>query len=85
MDTDKKSGITLRAALNLLRDMATTARLLPPDLAACLPSIELALAEAIDLASLVQFVRSAGIPPRIAGINISADGCILRDLDILLV
>lgn len=85
MSKDKKAGVALRVGLNMLRDMLDAARLLPPDLrAACLPSIELALAEAIDLASLAQFVRSAPIPPRIAGIYITADGCLLRHLDILL-
>ncbi len=85
MSKDKKAGVELRVGLGLLKDMLDAARLLPPDLQAeCLPSIELALAQAIELAELAQVVRSAGIPPRIAGIHITADGCLLRHLDILL-
>lgn len=85
MSKDKKAAVALHVGLGLIRDMLDAARLLPPDLQAeCTPSIELALAQAIELAELAQFVRSAPIPPRIAAIYITADGCLLRHLDIVL-
>ena len=69
--------MTMNEALTLVEG-------LPPAIAAdCLPALSLALAEASELQRLASWLLAQG-PAEIAGIAVTADGCVLRHLSLSL-
>ncbi len=68
----------LREGVRRLQDILASVDRLPAALRAeCRPSLTLALAEAVDLARLAGWLEAHG-PAKIAGISVTADGCVLR-------